>query len=208
MRLNGNLKSWNDEKGFGFILPCLGGPEVFVHISSFQNRSRRPKVGDLVVYEAVKGANGKIRASSVSFSCDTMLYTRVVPSERGLVVSLLIALIFLVAISILGLVGRIPHILVLLYFAASFVAFLMYWHDKSSARKGRWRTQESTLLLCGLLGGWPGALIAQRLFRHKSSKVEFQVSFWITVTVNCCALGWLLSPSGAEKLSALMLASG
>lgn len=203
MKLKGNLNSWNDEKGFGFISPCWGGPDVFVHISSFQNRARRPKPGDLVAYKTVQVANGKFKAASVLFSGD-----KVSCSVRGLIVPLLIALIFLAAIGVLGLTGRIPHGLVLLYFATSFVTFLMYWRDKSAARKGRWRAQESSLLLSGLLGGWPGALIAQRLFRYKSSKVTFQISFWAIVAVNCGVLGWLLSPSGADKLSVLMSASG
>ena len=60
--------------------------------------------------------------------------------------------------------------------------------------------QERTLHLFSLLGGWPGALAAQRLFRHKSSKASFQTTYWITVALNCAALGWLLSPYGAQTL--------
>ncbi|MCF8178914.1 MAG: DUF1294 domain-containing protein [Sulfuritalea sp.] len=47
---------------------------------------------------------------------------------------------------------------------------------------------------------WPGALFAQRLFRHKSKKQSFQVSFWATVILNCCATVWLFSPSGSSAL--------
>ncbi|WP_435750216.1 hypothetical protein [Thauera sp. AutoDN2] len=42
------------------------------------------------------------------------------------------------------------------------------------------------------------------MFRHKSSKTSFQTSYWITVAVNCAALGWLLSPSGMQTLQALL----
>ena len=35
MRLDGTIKSWNDERGFGFIEPTQGGPEIFVHIKAF-----------------------------------------------------------------------------------------------------------------------------------------------------------------------------
>ncbi len=45
------------------------------------------------------------------------------------------------------------------------VAFAAYWLDKFAARTGRWRTAERTLHLFGLVGGWPGALVAQRVFR-------------------------------------------
>ena len=68
------------------------------------------------------------------------------------------------------------------------------------------RTPESTLHLFGLLGGWPGALAAQRLFRHKSSKASFQATYWITVVLNCAALAWLLSPYGAQTLQAMLAA--
>jgi uncharacterized membrane protein YsdA (DUF1294 family) len=84
------------------------------------------------------------------------------------------------------------------------VAFLIYGHDKSAAVRNAWRVQESTLHLFGLLGGWPGALAAQRLFRHKSSKASFQTTYWITVVLNCAALGWLLSPYGAQTLQTVL----
>ncbi len=48
----------------------------------------------------------------------------------------------------------------------------------------RWRTNEQTLHLCSLFGGWPGALIAQRLFHHKSKKLSFQTLFWLIVVVH------------------------
>ena len=48
------------------------------------------------------------------------------------------------------------------------------------------------------------ALAAQRLFRHKSSKASFQTTYWITVVLNCAALGWLLSPHGAQTLQAVL----
>lgn len=72
----------------------------------------------------------------------------------------------------------------LLYGLASPVAFFLYWRDKHSARNGHWRTPESTLHLTELLGGWPGALLAQQAFRHKTRKLSFQVPFWIIVALH------------------------
>jgi uncharacterized membrane protein YsdA (DUF1294 family) len=66
----------------------------------------------------------------------------------------------------------------------SLLCFVAYARDKSAARSGRWRTKESTLLMLGLLCGWPGALLAQYLLRHKTAKTGFQTMFWVTVVLN------------------------
>src|SRR5688572_26244105 len=63
----------------------------------------------------------------------------------------------------------------------STLAFVAYWSDKRRAEAGEWRVPESTLQFFGLFGGWPGAFLAQRTFRHKTSKVSFQVVFWLIV---------------------------
>lgn len=63
----------------------------------------------------------------------------------------------------------------------SLASFVQYWHDKGRARQGGWRTPESTLQVTALLGGWPGALLAQQVFRHKTRKLAFQLPFWLLV---------------------------
>jgi uncharacterized membrane protein YsdA (DUF1294 family) len=80
----------------------------------------------------------------------------------------------------------------LVYLVMSVVAYAAYARDKSAARAGRRRTPEKTLHLMALLGGWPGALLAQRRLRHKSSKTAFLAPFWLTVVLNLGALAWLL----------------
>ncbi len=72
----------------------------------------------------------------------------------------------------------------LTYVIFSLVAFLAYALDKSAAVAGRWRTPESTLHLLTLAGGWPGALLAQQLLRHKTTKESFIVAFWLSVLLN------------------------
>jgi uncharacterized membrane protein YsdA (DUF1294 family) len=81
-------------------------------------------------------------------------------------------------------------IILVTYVLASVAAFVAYAIDKSAAQRGAWRTSERTLHLLALMGGWPGALIAQRVFRHKSRKPSFRVAFWTTVALNCAALTW------------------
>nr|WP_233263191.1 DUF1294 domain-containing protein [Lysobacter profundi] len=103
-----------------------------------------------------------------------------------------IAVAFLLAIALGWLFGKLPTIVAIAYGALSLLSVLLYGIDKSAAVNNRWRIQESSLHLVALLGGWPGALVAQDVFRHKSSKAAFQNVFWATVVFNCIGLAWLL----------------
>ncbi|MEQ9006220.1 MAG: DUF1294 domain-containing protein, partial [Pseudomonadales bacterium] len=94
----------------------------------------------------------------------------------------------ILGVAIATTLGRLPVWVLLLYTGASLLAFLAYALDKSAAHRGRWRVSEKTLHALSLAGGWPGALIAQRWLRHKSKKVSFQTTFWVTVAVNVAAL--------------------
>ena len=86
-----------------------------------------------------------------------------------------------------------PKGILLLYLAASAASVVLYALDKSAARHGQWRVSESTLHLLAIIGGWPGALVAQQLFRHKSRKASFQAAFILPVVLNCAALFWFWS---------------
>jgi uncharacterized membrane protein YsdA (DUF1294 family) len=66
----------------------------------------------------------------------------------------------------------------------SAVTYLFYRHDKNRAATGGWRTPESTLHLAELLGGWPGAFLAQRILRHKISKTSYQVKYSLIVVLH------------------------
>ncbi|NWD78001.1 DUF1294 domain-containing protein [Pseudomonas gingeri] len=70
------------------------------------------------------------------------------------------------------------------YGIVSLLAFFLYWSDKRKAREEVWRTPEKVLHAIELLGGWPGALIAQQVFRHKTRKVSYQVVFWLIVLLH------------------------
>ena len=101
--------------------------------------------------------------------------------------------VFLAAVLALGLAGDLPMALPLTYFAASLTAFVLYRADKTAAANDRHRTPEDTLLVIALIGGWPGALVAQAPLRHQSRKASFQAMFWATVVLNCAVLGWFWS---------------
>lgn len=65
----------------------------------------------------------------------------------------------------------------------SLVTFFGYFSDKRKAQKNQWRESENVLHLAELAGGWPGAFLAQRKFRHKTSKLSFQAVFWLIVAL-------------------------
>lgn len=97
--------------------------------------------------------------------------------------------------------GKLPNAVVWLYLIASALAFCAYALDKSAAQKDQWRIKESTL---HFLGGWPGALVAQKVLRHKSKKQSFRIVFWITVFINCAVFYWLLTPAGNDFLKSIL----
>lgn len=64
----------------------------------------------------------------------------------------------------------------LLYYllASNLLTFVIYGIDKHKARHNRWRIPEATLLLLAALGGSIGALLAMRVFRHKTQHKKFR----------------------------------
>jgi len=90
----------------------------------------------------------------------------------------------------------------------SIFAFFAYRSDKRRAEAGKWRVPESTLHIIEILGGWPGAFLAQRQFRHKTSKVSFQIIFWIIIMAHQFLAvdslnGWRLSKDALRFLKSL-----
>jgi len=65
MRIDGTLTKWNDDRGFGFITPTQGGPEVFAHISAFPRDGQRPRIGERVTFEIGTGKDGKQQAKNI-----------------------------------------------------------------------------------------------------------------------------------------------
>src|SRR5690606_6945949 len=118
--------------------------------------------------------------------------------------SLSFAALFLALVVTAVMIGRLPLIVLGVYLLASTITFFVYAWDKAAAQRNRWRTPEAHLHLLALIGGWPGALLAQRVLRHKSSKKPFRAVFWATVTVNCAVLVWVVYDPGAlERLIAV-----
>lgn len=79
-----------------------------------------------------------------------------------------------------------------LYAGFSALSFVFYWLDKRAAQWGARRVPERQLHALDLLGGWPGGLLAQEIFRHKTIKAGFQAGFWFTALANAAAMAWWL----------------
>lgn len=198
MRRNGRIIRWNDDRGFGFIAADDGGKDVFLHISAFRDRGRKPEQNESVTYELGHDPQGRPKALAVAF-------VEKRPVSFGLNSAfLLLAGGVLSFVAGAAFVGRLAPAVAGLYFASSIAAFFAYAMDKSAAKEGRWRIPEKYLHLFSLIGGWPGALIAQRLLRHKSSKTSFQVAYWVHVVLNCGFLAWCFTTSGSKLIHSFL----
>ena len=173
MRYQGRITRWNDDRGYGFVLPNLGGEEVFLHIKAFKPRQPRPAGDEIVTYELAYDAKGRPRAAAVAVVNGAGRRTPV-----GLPRFSPPAGLFFAFLGVSTATGRLPPLLFGVYAAASLIAFAAYALDKAAARGGHRRTPENTLHLLALLGGWPGALLAQQVFRHKTRKLSFQLLCW------------------------------
>lgn len=60
--LKGVLKTWKEDRGFGFITPDHGGKDLFIHISALGQPERRPTAGDIIHYHVARDKHGKLRA--------------------------------------------------------------------------------------------------------------------------------------------------
>jgi len=201
MRSKGKIASWNDDKGFGFITPFECGDRVFIHIKAIKNRGRRPAVNDVVTYSISKDNQGRTRAVDATLAGEKPRKMAAQKSNRPVMI---IAWLFLIVVGISCFLTELPLVVLGAYLLVSMITFIAYAIDKSAAQAGRWRTSESSLHLLALLGGWPGALLAQQTLRHKSKKGSFRVTLWFTVLLNCAGLVWLHTPEGMAFLGQLL----
>lgn len=80
----------------------------------------------------------------------------------------------------------------LLTLVMSGLVFVLYGVDKQRARREKRRISERTLHTIELLGGWPGALVAQRLFRHKTAKMSYRLVYWLIVLLHFALVGYAI----------------
>jgi len=200
MRIKGKITSWDNDKGFGFISPHDGGKQVFIHVKAFSRRKKQDETNQMVTYSVSKDKDGRVCADKVRRAGDRRAKIWALVNRSK---SMIAVFLFFIIVATSALIEKTPFIVLYLYLAASLVTFIIYAMDKSAAKKGAWRTQESTLHLLSLAGGWPGAMVAQQKLRHKSKKQNFRIIFWITVLLNIGIFVWWHTPAGASALRAI-----
>ncbi|QQG65673.1 DUF1294 domain-containing protein [Desulfobulbus oligotrophicus] len=200
MKYAGKITEWNDDRGFGFIEPKGGGNRVFVHISNVKSRSRRPIIEDPVTYSMVKDSQGRLQATRVSLAAAQ----RISGSQVFFWLRITLGFFALVLVALASALHKLPLIIAGSYFLCSLISFLAYTGDKRAAKRGAWRTPESTLHLLDFLGGWPGGIIAQQILHHKTVKGSFQFVFWLSVLANIGGVWWLVVSEQAVQPIALL----
>lgn len=197
MRYAGKITTWKDDKGFGFITINDTKNRVFIHVNAFGNRARRPIEGDSITFEVTQDKQGRPNATNVKLANEK---TKMNPTVNASIsFSQIFAMTFSIVLLSLLTIGKIPLSVVGVYLILGGITFIAYAIDKAAAQNNKWRTKESTLHVLSLLGGWLGALLAQKKLRHKSQKKEFQTVLWTTIILNCAAFGWLLKQGYFES---------
>ncbi|MCL1051825.1 cold shock and DUF1294 domain-containing protein [Shewanella abyssi] len=205
MMQQGVLTRWNDAKGFGFITQAGSHSDVFVHISSFSSAAHRPKNGDIISFSYAKNSKDRPQASKAEIiGVDARTKTKPRSRTAKLTPVSLFAIAAIIAAIVLYQFALLPLAALIYLLGISSVTFIAYALDKRAAKLQRWRIKESNLHLLSLLGGWPGALIAQQLLRHKSAKTSFKVLLWITILLNIGAYYIVLfTPLADEYLKSI-----
>lgn len=191
MRLKGKITDWDDLRGFGFVSPLEGGKRVFVHVSALPIGRRRPADGEFVSYTLGRDERGRLCATQVTYVVSHA--KRTAEMRNADLVAGFVAAAFLGVVVLLAIVGRLWWPVACVYIVTSMMAYFAYKHDKEAAHVGARRTNEWNLIALGLIGGWPGALVARHRFRHKTKKVAFRIGYWLSVGFNVAGLAWLIA---------------
>jgi uncharacterized membrane protein YsdA (DUF1294 family)/cold shock CspA family protein len=218
MRKKGIIVFWNDTKGYGFIEREKDKKRVFFHVSEFVGSVEKRRKGEIVIYTPsidktnrlsainVLPEGEKLSSSRPSTKQNRRPVSKKTPNHKSLfdAITYWIVLVFFGVMLLSIFFGKTPLEIGLLYSVMSVLTFIVYAWDKSAAQNNQWRTSESSLHLLSLAGGWLGALMAQKILRHKSIKADFRLVFFVTVVINILTLAWLHTGDGAAILSKVL----
>ncbi|MBB3194151.1 DUF1294 domain-containing protein [Roseateles terrae] len=159
----------------------------------------RPTAARTAAQAGSRGGAGTGRASGTSSASRAGAGTGTASNAELWLIPLFASLVLLTHLA-----WPLPHALWGGYMAMSLATFIVYALDKRAARLGQWRVKESTLHGLAVLCGWPGALLAQHLLRHKSAKPSFRRLFWLSTALNILLFVLVFTP----LLTSLLKSSG
>ncbi|MFN7694859.1 MAG: DUF1294 domain-containing protein [Burkholderiales bacterium] len=193
----GRVSQWDAAKGLGFVQPDAGGERLLLRRADLTGRlsSRQPQVGEPVRYFA-KLERGQRRATRVqtlqpspTASAPQVARQKPVSTSRLLVIPA-----YALVLGSIHLSWPLPRWLTVIHGGLSMALFIIYGLDKWAARKGNKRVAERTLHALALAGGWPGALLGQQVFRHKTAKPSFLRWTWAMVCLNMLLVLMICTP--------------
>ena len=209
----GQVKKWQEDKGFGFI-ETEAGESVFFHVSEFK-APRRPSIGDEVVFTVGQDNQGRLQAKQVqelSFVQQQIAQknkqirkrnsqkSQQAEFEDGQKKRLFLGVGFYGVLILLAAMNKLSWLVIAWYVALGLMTYMSYAKDKAAAQNNEWRTPESTLHILSALGGWVGAMVAQTYLRHKSQKPDFCMAYYLTVVINLAGLLFVLAGGDLDGL--------
>ncbi|MDP5142035.1 cold shock and DUF1294 domain-containing protein [Rheinheimera baltica] len=218
MHLTGTVVFWRDDKGFGFVLCDNTAEKLFFHIRDNTDRTERPTQGDRLQFSLAQDKQGrniaapwqlmtsKTTSKNKNTSTPSHYPTEGFSIQYAHQIALIFRISFLIAVAAALLFGRLIYVLPLLYVEASIFTYWLYKTDKEAAiaRHGNRLTEES-LQLFSLIGGWPGAYLAQQQLAHKNRKHQFRREFGFVILGNALLVIWLFSSWGQAFLARMAL---
>jgi CspA family cold shock protein len=104
--VKGVLKTWKEDRGFGFIKPDDDGKDIFIHISALKGVSRRPITGDVIYYQIARDSRGKYKAinaqiEGLSIAEDKVEDLLKISSSKKRIVAMAAGLLIFIAIVVL-----------------------------------------------------------------------------------------------------------
>ncbi|RYF30007.1 MAG: DUF1294 domain-containing protein [Comamonadaceae bacterium] len=205
----GQVRKWDATRGFGFIRGPGDGADVFFHVRDWRGGAQ-PHDGMTVNFEEIHVGGKGPRAMAVQLNGAAPAVSTTRPGDRKSRANLArrttrhparsgtplwwwaALLVWSGSLGASVHLQRLPLWVLGVLLAINVVTFFAYMFDKSAAERSARRTPENTLHTYALIGGWPGARLAQQMFRHKSSKESFQAVYAVTVVLNVAGvLAWL-----------------
>jgi uncharacterized membrane protein YsdA (DUF1294 family)/cold shock CspA family protein len=189
--IRSRIVEWDHARGFGYAE--TGGRKVFVHHREFTRKPRPPRKGDRISFVLGADERGRPCARAIeALGGEGYLRPRHFLALAALLVppALVVAKLPWSPWISAGAIGLL-----------SWLTWEEYRRDKALARASSRRVPERVLQTLSFAGGWPGAFLAQRRFRHKTAKHSFQRVFWTIILIHeAAAIDFLLGGPGCRYL--------